>query len=306
MTAVTPDWMRRPEAGLCPCCTIGRRRGRSFVERTIGGAADVLRRSVFADEMSSQPGVLQRTGARVKLAAALVLLVAGAVAHHVTTVAVLSIVLLAAAAMSRLPLRVVVLRVWLFVPLFTGLVVLPATLDVVTPGPVVVPLGTWFGHPLGITSTGLTAAALLVTRVAASVSVVVLLTLTTPWPRLLSALRSLRVPRMFVLVAGMAYRYVFHLLGAVTDMYTARRARTVRRDVDAASGRAFVAASAGALFAKTHALADEVHMAMISRGYRGDARALSETRPGARDFSVLMVAVALAAALVVFDRVVGW
>ena len=42
---------------------------------------------------------------------------------------------------------------------------------------------------------------------------------------------------MFVLVLGMSYRYVFHLLGSVTDMYTARKARTAGADLDAASRR---------------------------------------------------------------------
>ena len=107
------------------------------------------------------------------------------------------------------------------------------------------PLGTWFGHPLGLTEQGLTSVGLIVTRVATSISLVVLLTLTTPWPKLLAALRALSAPRMFILVLGMAYRYLFHLLDSVTDMYTARRSRTVTRDADVTSGRAFVAASAG-------------------------------------------------------------
>ena len=45
-----------------------------------------------------------------------------------------------------------------------------------------------------------------------SISLVVLLTLTTPWAKLLAALRSLHVPKMFVLIIGMAYRYLFLLL----------------------------------------------------------------------------------------------
>ena len=42
-----------------------------------------------------------------------------------------------------------------------------------------------------MTSQGLTSAGLIVTRVAVSISLVVLLTLTTPWNRLLAALRAL-------------------------------------------------------------------------------------------------------------------
>src|SRR4029077_4380404 len=139
--------------------------------------------------------------------------------------------------------------------IFTGIVVLPATLNVITPGTIVVPLGTWFGHEVGLTSEGLHGAAIIIVRVAVSISLVVLLTLTTPWAKLLAALRALLVPKMFILVLGMTYRYLFHLLGSVTDMYTARKARTVARNADVTSGRAFVAASAGALFGKSHALA---------------------------------------------------
>jgi cobalt/nickel transport system permease protein len=57
-----------------------------------------------------------------------------------------------------------------------------------------------------------------------------------------------------------------------------------------------VAASAGALFGKTHALSEEVHMAMVSRGYTGDARTLAAFRIGALD--VIWIATAVASAIV--------
>jgi cobalt/nickel transport system permease protein len=179
---------------------------------------------------------------------------------------------------SRLSLRRFVARVWLFVPIFTGLVVLPATLNIITPGHIVIPLGSWFGTPVGFTGEGLESAGLIVMRVAFSISMVVLLTLTTPWARLLGALRSLRVPTTIVLVLSMAYRYLFHLLTAVSDMYVARAARTVAASSDTRSGRRFVAASAGALFGKSHALAEEVYLAMLARGFTGEVRTLDRHR----------------------------
>ena len=100
----------------------------------------------------------------------------------------------------------------------------------------------------------------------------------------------------------MAYRYVFHLLGAVSDMYEARRSRTVGRDEDVASGRRFVAASAGALFGKAHALSDEVYMAMVARGFTGDVRALRPARADARDVVWAVGCVALAVVLLGLDR----
>jgi cobalt ECF transporter T component CbiQ len=292
----TPDWLTRPELGLCPCGCIGRRRKGSFVEKTMTGAAGVLRAAMLSDDTATGPGLLQRVDARVKVLALLASLVTAGLVHHVAVLAAMYVVTLALAVASRLSLSFFVKRVWLFVPIFTGVVVLPATLNLVTPGHVVVPLGTWFGQPVGVTAQGLTSAGLIVTRVATSISLVVLVTLTTSWSRLLAALRALFVPRVFVAVLGMSYRYLFHLLDAVTDMYTARKARTVTRDRDVASSRRYVAASAGALFGKAQALSEEVHFAMLARGYTGDARTISNTRLRVRD---MVFALAVLAALIV-------
>ena len=100
-----------------------------------------------------------------------------------------------------------------------------------------------------------------------------LVTLTTSWPRLLTGLRGLHVPRLFVTVAAMAHRYIFHLLDIVSDVYVARRARTVKPD-SAVGVRRFVGASAGVLFGKATHLTGEVHQAMVARGYVGEAHAL--------------------------------
>ena len=200
-------------------------------------------------------------------------------------------------AASHLKLWFFIKRVWLFIPIFTGIVVLPATLNIITKGQIVVPLGHWwFGHRIGMTRQGLGAAALIVSRVAVSISIVVLLTLTTPWAKLMAGLRALYVPLMFVQVMGMAYRYIFHLLGSVEDMYTARKSRMVGTETDAKAGRSFVAASAGALFGKAHALSEEVHMAMLSRGYTGNAHSLDSFRIGVTEYAWI-AACAVTAAL---------
>jgi cobalt ECF transporter T component CbiQ len=292
-----PEWLLRAQPGLCPCCTSGRRRKQSFVEKTLGGASEVMRRALSSDEWSERTGLLQRLDARVKLGSVAALLIVAALVHHVMVLVALYALTVLLAAASRLSIAFFLRRVWLFVPLFTGIVVLPATLNVVTPGTVVVSFGHWwFGHEIGLTSQGLHGAALIVLRVAVSVSLVLLCTLTTSWPRLLGALRALFVPRVFVTVLAMAHRYVFQLLETVTDMYTARKARAAG-ERDARAGRAFVAASAGALLGKAHALSEEVHQAMLARGYRGETVALVAPRVTAAD--LVWVATCVSAAVLV-------
>jgi cobalt ECF transporter T component CbiQ len=301
----TPQWLVEREVGICPCGCIGVRRKGNFVDKTLAGGAGVMRHAMFSDDVAAQPGLLQGVEARVKLVTTFGLLIAAALVRHIPVLVGMYLGTLVLAWLSRLSLGFFVKRVWLFVPIFTGIIVLPATFSFVTPGDIVVPLGTWFGHPVGLTEQGVTSAGLIVTRVAVSISLVVLLALTTRWNTLLGALRALFVPRMFVLVLGMAYRYLFHLLNSVTDMYTARKARTVERETNGAAGRSFVSASAGAMFGKAHALSEEVHMAMVSRGYTGEARALSPARIGRVDV-VWALGIAAATVLVLGgDRALG-
>jgi cobalt/nickel transport system permease protein len=303
--SLAPDWLVRPELGLCPCGCIGKRRKGGFVTKTLQGATSLLRQAMFSEDVAARPGLLQRLDPRVKLLTLLGLLVVAAFLRSVPVLAAMYLATIGLAAASRVSLPFFVKRVWLFIPIFTGIVVLPATLNVITAGDIVVPLGTWFGHELGVTSEGLHGATIIVVRVATSISLVVLLTLTTPWNRLLAALRSVRVPAMFVLVIGMAYRYLFHLLGSVNEMYLARRARTVTLDSHATSGRKFVAATAGALFGKAHATSEEVYQAMVSRGYTGNPRPLRRARMGGADVVWILACVAGALVVLGVDRVVA-
>jgi cobalt ECF transporter T component CbiQ len=258
-----------------------------------------MRQAIFSDDIAARNGLLQRLDPRVKLVTMIGTLVVVALVHSLPLLALAYVGTVVLAAVSGLPLGFFIKRVWLFIPIFTGIVVLPATLSVVTPGDVVLPLWHWHGHIHGVTEQGLHGAGIIITRVATSISLVVLLTLTTPWVRLLAALRALGVPKIFVLVIGMAYRYLFLLLDAVDDMYTARKARTLGPDRE---GRRFVAAGAGTLFGKSHQLSEEVHQAMVARGYTGNARSMSAFRLRTADAVWSAGIVAAAVILLVLDR----
>lgn len=301
----TPAWLLEGEVGLCPCGCLGRRRKGSYLDKTMRGATATLRQVLLNDEVAGAGGVLRRVDARVKLLALLALLVATALVRHLPVLAGAYALTLVLAAVARLPLGFFLRRVWLFVPIFTGIVVIPATFSFVTPGEIVVSFGNWFGDEVGLTRQGLTGAALIVLRVAVSVSLVLLVTITTRWTELLAALRSLRVPRMFVLVIGMTYRYLLVLLDVVSDMHESRRSRVLAPREDARSGRRFVAATAGVLLSRTHSLSIEVHHAMVARGFRGEVRLLSRPRMRAVDLLWLAGAAGLAVLIAGGDHVLG-
>jgi cobalt ECF transporter T component CbiQ len=300
-----PAWLLEPETGAFPYGCNGKRRRGAAVEKTIDGLTGVVRQALLSEEIAARDGLLQRLDARAKLLGVLTLLIAAGLVRHIQVLLGLYALTLILAAASRIELRWFVKRVWLFIPLFTGAIVAPAMFSFVTPGEVVLPLGHWFGHEVGLTRQGLTTAGLIVSRVATSISLVVLLTLTTAWPRLLSALRALLVPRLLVLVLGMAYRYLFVLLDAVSEMITARKARTVSSRKDGRGARSVAGFSGGALFGKAHALSEEIHQAMLARGYRGEARSLERASLRIADGVWLAACLSLALLTIGGDRALG-
>ncbi|RJR28719.1 MAG: cobalt ECF transporter T component CbiQ [Candidatus Latescibacterota bacterium] len=230
-----------------------------FLEKNISALAGAFERAVANERWSREDGLLQRIDPRFKIASFAAMILACSLARGPAALAVLYAVATALAVSSRIGVAAFTRRIWVFVPLFTVVVAVPALF--LTPGERVAALG-----PFGVTAEGAWTALTLVLRVSASVSFAVLLVLTTPWHTLLSALRSLRLPGIAVSLLSLCYRYLLLLVRAVPDLFMARRSRTlaplpIRREA------AFMSRSAGLLFVRSLALADGVHLAMLSRGW---------------------------------------
>ena len=237
--------------------------------------------------MARLPGIWQSVDPRVKIVATLSLVLAANLAHSIPILIVLYLLALLVAAAGRIPLGFFVRRVWLFLPFFTAIIALPAIFSFVTPG---APLVVISQHPyIAITEQGVRSALPLLLRVATSVSFGIILILTTRWGELLRSLSSLHVPQVFVLILGMTYRYIFLLLHSANDMFMARKSRQVGR-VSGSGERRWIAGSMGALLGKSYHLSDEVYLAMVSRGFRGEAKALEPLRMRAVDWGWLAAA----------------
>lgn len=262
------------------------------LEKTIREVSHSLEAALFAEEVASRPGFLQRLDPHIKLATFLALILAVALTRELALLALFYLLALALAVSAHIPLGLFLKRVWLFIPLFTGIIAIPALFNPFTPGrPLItlwegVSLPWWLPLPgqLAITEPGVRTASLLVLRVSTSVSFVVLLVLTTRWPSLLKALRLLRVPQAFVVILGMTYRYVALLLHTVEAMFISRRSRTVRR-LEGSQERRWLARTLTALLAKSYYLSQDVHLAMVSRGFRGEALTMDSFAPRSRDWA---------------------
>lgn len=135
-----------------------------------------------------------------------------------------------------------------------------------------------------ITVQGARTAGLLIMRVIGSLSLGLLLIFTTPWAKFLQALRWLRTPSLIVDVLGMTYRYIFLLLHIANSMFLARQSRTIG-GFTGAENRRWLGRSLAVTMVKSQHMSEEVYLAMLSRGYRGEIRTLNDLTLRDRDFA---------------------
>ncbi|MGH3666497.1 MAG: cobalt ECF transporter T component CbiQ, partial [Egibacteraceae bacterium] len=104
-------------------------------------------------------------------------------------------------------------------------------------------------------------------KLTASVLAMVVLSSTTPFPRLLRGFEALRAPRILVMIVSFMWRYL-HVIGAELErMRTARDARGYQgRWLWQPGGTAALVAT---LFVRSLERGERVYLAMASRGYQG-------------------------------------
>jgi cobalt/nickel transport system permease protein len=303
-----PPWFKingppgyQPIAGLA-----GKRIRLLFLDRTLKAAAGLMKEFIFCETYALKAGLLQGLDPRFKLIGLLSLVAGVSFLHSLWAVFGLCLLAAVLAVLSRIEPAFFLKRVWLVLPLFAGAIALPATLNIFTPGDLVWKIGeldsAWRFGPyevpkeIGVTKQGLSAALFLVGRVGASLSFILLLTLTTPWAGILKAVRSLRVPQIYVQTLSMALRYLMLLARIVEEMYTAKKSRTLKAGGVRAEHR-WIAGQTGALFARSLQLSSEVHRAMVARGYQGEVKVLIAFQVRKRDYLWLGLCLGLTATI---------
>jgi cobalt/nickel transport system permease protein len=260
----------------------------SFIERSIASLLATSQYAASAEQMALAGGALQKVDPRVKVAGLFGLVFVVAASRELRVIGWIFVAALLLAMLSRIRLGRLTAWVWTPVLFFTGTIALPAIF--LTPGQTIAMLG-----PLVVTAQGLRSAAFLVSRAETAATLSALLVLTTPWPWVLKALRTFRCPMVLVAILGMTYRYIFVILQTAFEMLESRKSRTV--GVFAPAERRRLAASAiGVLLSKSLQLSGDVHLAMQSRGFRGEVHVMQDFRARIADWYWLAGFSGLAAA----------
>lgn len=305
-----PEWLDN-NAANAPAPQAHWRKNPSFLERTLRDTALFVEKTLFSEQIANRDGLLQRFSPAGKLPAFLMLIVTVSLLHAPGVIWSLYLGTLLLAYFSCIEPLFFIKRVWLFIPVFAAMIAVPALFNLVVPGEPLWVLAH-FERPrqigpylmpdtIAITRQGLLSAVTFVGRVAVSVSLALLLTLTTRWNALFQALASVRVPQLFIMILAMTYRYILLLVRTVTELHIARKSRTIRY-LKTRQEQRWVASRMGYLFSKSYRLSQDVHSAMLSRGYSGAVKTMATQRATRADYCRLLVCIGAAIIILVFDR----
>ena len=261
---------------------------RTYLEKNLFRLSLAIQESMFAEEAAARPGWLQKIDPRIKLIGLLLLILSCSFAHRIFPIVLLFLFSILLVAGSSLLSFSFFRRLWIFIPLYTTLVALPALF--LTPGDILlkIPVTEWT-----VTHQGVRSAILLIARVTTTVSLLLLIVLTTRWSALLKALRWMGLPQLLVFMLAMTYRYIYVLLQSMTALFLARQSRRVGPEAWR-STKQWLGAISGALLGKSYSLSSEIYLAMISRGFRGEPVLLEDFKAKSHDWLWLLLFLSIA------------
>ncbi|MDP2276920.1 MAG: energy-coupling factor transporter transmembrane component T, partial [Nitrospirota bacterium] len=299
-----PDWLKTVTRDELQVVNIKKPRER-FLDKTLRHVVSFVEDTMFNERTSSIKGFLQGTEPRIKIISIFLFIVLLSFQKTVSGI----VVFLSFALMLALLSGVLVILLKRLMPaiFFTMLIALPAALNLIVDGEPLLILHE-FEKPhtfyqitipahISVTKQGALSALTLFLRVMASVSLVFLLTLTTPPNRFIKAVSSF-IPGAFKSIISISYRYIFFLTRKVEEFIMGFRARNISSlaqpqasPLSSASrprrleritrhssliGQRWTASRIGLLFSMSIRLSAELELAMEARGYNYNFEVQSE------------------------------
>lgn len=141
-------------------------------------------------------------------------------------------------------------------------------------------------YNIGINSASLNMAATLFFRALAAVSITYFLALSTPMISFFESLYKLKLPKIFISLMELIYRYIFILIDEAASMYKAQKLRLGYRNFK--SSMQCISELAAMLFIRAYKRADFSYQALLARGYNGEINTISQEYEKADIFYILI------------------
>ncbi|HBC77015.1 MAG TPA: cobalt ECF transporter T component CbiQ [Bacteroidales bacterium] len=250
----------------------------TFLDKTVLNTAKAVKSIYLQAENSDTENFIRKISPNVKLLSLIYFVVVISIANNLLAQTVTSVFILTLFAAARLRISEVFRKILFLAFIFGFIVVIPASLNVITPGRIVFsviklnnPLHFWiYNVPqnIGVTDNGIKVVSLIFLRVLNSISCAMLIVFTTPFPSLVKAFKIIGVPDTFLMIISLAYKYIFILCRIIEETYFALKSRlcgniknnNIRKLI---GGRIFF------IYKRSHIIYEGTYLAMVSRGYSG-------------------------------------
>lgn len=265
----------------------------SFVERTIRSLGILFSGEVANTKSATNHGFLQLIDPRAKLMLCLSITLLINLTSNYIVYGIVFIISLLYAYLSNLSLSKFMIRVWLIIPLTILIFSIPAMFNITIPGTAILTLVKanserhWLSGGLYITDSGLFAVGRTVLRSGITLSFAYLVFVTTRFNEITLALTKLKLPKIFVEIIDMTYRYIFLIAKVALQMWEARYLRSVG-NIKHCENRRFIGHMIAGIFIKSSFIAKEVHFAMLLRGYQGSYIRLQQLKYKSSDYVFLL------------------
>jgi cobalt/nickel transport system permease protein len=280
----------------------------SFLDRTIINSAGALKSIYLQAENAAKENFIQKINPHIKLISLIYMAIVISIVNNPKSQIIATVFIFLLYIIARLKVNEVYRKIFFIAFIFGFIVVLPASLNLITSGKIIFNLIT-FNKPshfwiynipqnIGFTENGLQVVLLVFLRVFNSVSFALLIVFTTPFPSFIKSFKIIGVPDTFLMIISLAYKYIFILSRTIEDTYFALRSRlfskiknnNIRKLI---SGRIFF------IFKRSIIIYENTYYAMVSRGYRGKIVLHSTEHFTYKDIIALCIIVALGIGIII-------
>jgi cobalt/nickel transport system permease protein len=212
----------------------------------------------------------------LKVAYTFLLVILLSLSRSFTFVMVVNVFLLAVLSMMKAKDIIKVLKVSLLMTFFSFIILLPAA---------------FLGNSYSIQMITL--------KVFATITAVNILSHTTRWNAITSAMKNFFIPDIFVLVLDITIKYIVMLGDFALNMLYALRLRSVGKNDKKYTSLSGVA---GTMFIKSKEMAEDMYHAMACRGYTGEYRVFNKFRFTLIDLPYTMIFIGIVLLFIYLGR----
>jgi cobalt/nickel transport system permease protein len=280
----------------------------SFLDRTILNSARALKSIFLQAENASKKNLIQNIHPHIKLFSLIYLVIMISVARNLNAQLLAASFIFLFYIIARLRIAHVYRKVLFLAIIFGFLIILPASLNIITPGKIILnlisfnkPYHFWIysiPQKIGFTLEGFQVVSLFFFRVLNSISLAMLIMYTTSFPSFIKSFKILGVPDAFLMIISLAYKFIFILSRTIEETFFALKSRLLG-NIRNNNIRKLVGGRTFFIFKKSMVIYENTYYAMVSRGYQGKIILHSQKQLNYKDFAVMVVIIALGIGIII-------